>query len=350
MTGTATASSKGDSSSAASKAFSIAETKFHVQVVYKDGAWGTIEKVESPYISMHMGATALHYGQAVFEGLKAFLHPDGSLNLFRPDCNHKRMNASAERLMMPSIPEDLFLDAVKMCVKGNADCLGEYSPDNTKSLYIRPFMFGSGPQLAVTPAEEFMFIVFVTPVGSYYAGGPKPVTALVSEENDRAAPRGIGSCKAAGNYAPSLIPEKLAKSKGFSLVLYLDAAERKYIEEFGTSNFIGITRDGTYVTPKSSSILPSITNMSLIDLCKQMNIPVERRKIDIAEVKNGDFVEAAACGTAVVITPVKEIHYKETSYYIGDDKIGPVLEKLYNTLTAIQQGKADSKMGWIVKV
>ena len=342
----------GCAKTAASKGFSIADTECHVKVICRDGEWGDVEVVTDPHVTMHIGATALHYGQSVFEGLKAFQFEDGSLNLFRPLENLSRMNSSAERLMMPQVPEKVWMEAITTCVRKNASCLGEYSAESTKSMYVRPFLFGSGPQLAVTSADEYTFIVFVTPVGTYYADGPKPVSAIVSDLYDRAAPLGVGSCKAAGNYAPSILPEKLAKAKGHSLVLYLDARERRYVEEFGTSNFIAISNSGSYVTPDSPSILPSITNKSLIQLCETFHIPVERRKISMEEVVDGNFREAAACGTAVVITPVSKIEYNKKSVVIGEDRdtVGPVLEKLYNTLTGIQKGAVEDTYGWMVKV
>ena len=245
----------------ASLGFGFSEVNCHIRYTWKDGAWSEGEFVKKPEITMHIGASCLHYGQECFEGMKAFRQKDGKIVIFRPEENAKRMYKTAERCVMPPIPVDMFIDAVDKVVRANEEYVPPYGTGG--SLYLRPLLIGTGPQIGVAPAKEYTFMVMVMPVGAYYKGGLKPVRAVILDDWDRAAPNGMGDVKVGGNYAASLYAHEKAKHDGWPVELYLDAKTHKYVEEFSTSNFIGITRDGTYVTPDSNSILPSITNMSL---------------------------------------------------------------------------------------
>lgn len=327
--------------------FQYLDTDCHVRCVWRDGQWDRGRLVRQPWLKMHIAATALHYGQAAFEGLKAFHCRDGVVRLFRPDMNARRMARTARRTRMAEVPEALFLDAVRRAVRANIDYVPPYGTGG--SLYVRPLLIGTGPQIGVNPATEYTFIVLVTPVGAYYKGGLTPVRAVVLDEYDRAAPLGTGSIKVAGNYAASMEPHHVAHERGFAVELYLDAKEHKYVEEFGTSNFIAITRDGRYVTPDSTSILPSVTNDSLQQLARDAGMPVEVRRVPFAEVPR--FAEVAACGTAVVITPVNEIVHGRRVIRVGPrEGCGPLLEKLYRQVRAIQDGDAPDRHGWCVPV
>jgi len=327
--------------------FAYMETNGHVQYTWRDGAWSTGEWVESPHLNIHIAATALHYGQSAFEGLKAFRRQDGKVSLFRPEENAKRMQTSAQRTCMAEVPVELFVDACTRAVKGNLEFVPPYGTGG--SLYVRPLLFGSGPQIGVAPAEEYTFLVLVTPVGPYYKGGLQAVKAIVLDDYDRAAPQGVGHVKVAGNYAVSMYPHLMAKDAGYAVELYLDAKEHKWIDEFSTSNFLAVTQEGTYVTVKSTSILPSITNMTLQQIAKDLGIPVEVRPIAFDEVT--EFAEVAACGTAVVITPVCQIERAGKVYKTGPETgCGPVLEKLYKTVQGIQYGEMPDPHGWNVDV
>lgn len=325
--------------------FAYRDTNCHIRYIWKDGKWDAGELVSDPHFNIHIAATALHYGQAAFEGMKAYRDESGNVKIFRPEMNARRMNQSARRTMMAEIPEEMFLDAVRRVVKANIDFVPPYGTG--ASLYIRPLLFGSGAQIGVSPAQEYCFMILVTPVGAYYKGGLTPVKAIVINDYDRAAPRGTGAVKLAGNYAASLLPHHLAHEAGFPVELYLDAAQHKYIEEFGTSNFFAITKDGKYVTPDSPSVLPSVTNNGLQQVAEYLGIPVEKRAIEFTEVTN--FAEVAACGTAVVITPVNEILHNGQSFKVGpeDGTVGPILQKLYDTYTGIQWGKIADPFGWL---
>jgi len=315
--------------------------------MWRDGRWNEGELVNEPYLNIHIGATALHYGQAAFEGLKVFRGKDGVPRAFRPLENARRLNRSARRSCMAEVPEDLFMDAVRRVVKANMDFVPPYGTG--ASLYVRPLLIGSGPQIGVAPAEEYTFIVLVTPVGPYYKGGLQAVKAIVLDDYDRAAPQGTGHIKVAGNYAVSLYPHLEAKKAGYPVELYLDAKEHKWIDEFSTSNFLAITKSGTYVTVKSGSILPSITNLSLQQIAKDLGIPVDVRPIAFEEIS--EFAEVAACGTAVVITPVCQIERAGKVYKTGPETgCGPVLEKLYRTVQGIQYGELPDTHGWNVDV
>lgn len=322
--------------------FNYLETDCHVEYVWRDGRWNEGRLVDSPQLNLHIAATCLHYGQAIFEGLKAFECKDGNVRTFRPADNARRMADTARRLCMAEVPESLFLDAVDRVVEANVDYVPPYGTGG--ALYVRPLLIGSGARIGVSPADEYTLIVLVVPVGPYYKGGLQPVSAVVLDQYDRAAPQGVGNVKVAGNYAASLEPHKVAHDLGFPVELYLDPAEHRYVDEFGTSNFIGI-RDSVYVTPDSPSILPSITNMTLQQLAKDRGIPVERRPVEFAELP--DFDEIGACGTAVVLTPVNRIVRNDTEIRVGPEEgCGPVLEGLYHQVRAIQCGETEDPHGW----
>lgn len=329
--------------------FQFRTTKSHLRMTFKDGKWGEPELVKEPYVNIHIGATALHYGQAAFEGLKAFTHADDSVHIFRPDENAARLQSSCDRIMMAPIPTETFVAACNTVVRDNIEYVPPYGSNG--ALYLRPLLFGSGPRIGLQPSDEYTFIILVIPVGDYYKGGlSSPVNALLIEDYDRAAPRGVGSVKVAGNYAADLRPNLEGKNKGFPIGLYLDAATQNTIEEFSTSNFVGIDVDnGLYVTPKSPSVLPSITNKSLMTVAEDEGLKVEARDILIEELEN--FDEVLAVGTAVVVTPVGSVTKGEKTYKFGDGvKIGDVTMKLYQKIRDIQNGEADDKYNWNFKV
>lgn len=325
--------------------FSYIPTRCHIEFTWRHGHWDEGRLVENPYLSLHIAASSLHYGQAAFEGMKAFRCLDGQVRVFRPQANAKRMHNTAHRLCMAPVSEKMFVDAVLRVVKANEDFVPPYGTGG--SLYIRPLLIGSSPQLGVGPASEYTFLVLVVPVGAYYKGGLKPVRAVVFDEYDRAAPQGLGHVKVAGNYAASLHAHEKAKERGFPVELYLDAKEHKYIDEFATSNFIAITKKGVYVTPDSPTVLPSVTNMTLQQVAKDLGIPVEVRPIPYEEVET--FAEVGACGTAVVVTPVNEIIRGDHVIRIGPaEGSGPVLEQLYRHVTGIQYGELPDRHGWCI--
>lgn len=315
---------------------------------YKNGAWDEGTLTEDANIVMSECAGVLQYAQTVFEGLKAYTTEDGRVVCFRPDLNASRLADSAKRLEMPVFPEDRFIDAVVETVKANIGYVPPYGSGAT--LYIRPYMFGSNPVIGVKPADEYQFRVFCTPVGPYFKGGAKPITIKVSDF-DRAAPHGTGHIKAGLNYAMSLHAIVTAHQEGFDENMYLDAATRTKVEETGGANFLFITKDGTVVTPKSDSILPSITRRSLMVVAeKYLGLKVEHREVYFDEVK--DFAECGLCGTAAVISPVGKIvdHGKEICFPSGMEKMGPVIQKLYDTLTGIQMGRIEAPEGWIKEI
>ncbi|MFC1746173.1 branched-chain amino acid aminotransferase, partial [Candidatus Riflebacteria bacterium] len=324
--------------------FSYKDTNCNIRFNWKDGNWDNGELCREPYIRLHMAATVLHYGQAAFEGLKVFSGKDGKFRLFRGDENAKRLANSAKRLVMPVFPEEKFLDAVHKVVAANIEYIPPYGTGG--ALYVRPVLYGTSPKIGVQPAEEYTLIIMVMPVGPYYKGGITPVEALIVDGFDRAAPMGVGNVKVAGNYAAALEPGRLAKQQGYPINLFLDAKEHKYIDEFGTSNFIGITKDGSYVTPVSSSILPSITNKSLMYLAEQDGRKVERRPIALDDLTN--YAEIGATGTAVVITPICKVVYGDRVFEVGPkDHCPPVFQGLYNKVQAIQYGESEAPEGWI---
>ena len=315
---------------------------------YKNGAWDEGTLTDDANIVLSECAGVLQYAQTVFEGLKAYTTEDGRIVCFRPDLNASRMADSAKRLEMPAFPEDRFVKAVEETVRANAAYVPPYGSGAT--LYIRPYMFGSNPVIGVKPADEYQFRMFCTPVGPYFKGGAKPITIKVSDF-DRAAPHGTGHIKAGLNYAMSLHAIVTAHQEGYDENMYLDAATRTKVEETGGANFIFVTKDGTVVTPKSNSILPSITRRSLMVVAeKYLGLKVEHREVYFDGVK--DFAECGLCGTAAVISPVGKIvdHGKEICFPSGMEKMGPVIQKLYDTLTGIQMGRIEAPEGWIKEI
>lgn len=324
--------------------FGYMKTDYNVRSYYKDGAWSELEVSDSEYINMHMASTCLHYGQEAFEGLKAFRGKDGKIRVFRMRENALRLQASCRGIMMAEFPIELFEKAIIEVINQNLRFVPPY--ESGASLYLRPLLIGTGAQVGVKPAKEYMFVVFATPVGPYFKEGFKPTPYCIIRGYDRAAPYGTGTIKVGGNYAASLVPGDIAHSKGYSAVLFLDAKEKKYLDECGPANFFAI-RNNTYITPESSSILPSITNKSLMVLAEDLGMKVERRPIPVDELAT--FEEAGACGTAAVISPVLRIDDLEEnkSYVLSKDgEPGPVSLKLYNKLRAIQYGDEEDKWGW----
>lgn len=324
--------------------FSYIKTDYNVRCTYKDGKWGDIEVSDSEYIPLHIAASCLHYGQEAFEGLKAFRGKDGKIRVFRMDENAKRFIKSAEGVMMQPLPEELFCDMVRKVVKLNERFIPPYGTG--ASLYIRPLEIGVSPRVGVSPASEYTVIMLVTPVGPYFKEGFKPTKVCISREYDRVAPKGTGAIKVGGNYGASLVAGEKAHQLGYSVMLYLDPKEKKYIDECGAANFFGI-KDNTYVTPASESILPSITNKSLRQLAEDMGMKVEQRQVPLEELST--FEEIAACGTAAVCSPVCEIDDLDTGdkYVISSDGVaGPVTTALYNKILAIQHGEEPDTHGW----
>lgn len=328
--------------------FNYVDTDKRFVANYKNGAWDEGALIDDPMITMSECACVLQYAQTCFEGMKAYTTEDGRIVTFRPDLNAQRMEDSCRRLEMPVYPQDKFVDAVVQTVKANAAYVPPYGSGAT--LYIRPFMFGIDSIIGVKPANEYQFRVFTTPVGPYFKGGVKPITIRVSDV-DRAAPHGTGDIKAGLNYAMSLHNIVDAHNKGYDENMYLDPASRKYVEETGGANFIFVTKDGKVVTPKSNSILPSITRRSLMAVAKDyLGLEVEERPIAKEELK--DFAECGLCGTAAVISPVGKIvdHDEEICLPSGMEDMGPVTKKLYDTLTGIQWGRLPDERGWTVRV
>ncbi|MCD8261708.1 MAG: branched-chain amino acid aminotransferase [Bacteroides sp.] len=328
--------------------FGYIPTDYNVRITYRDGQWGELGVCEGEYINLHMAATCLHYGQEAFEGLKAFRGRDGKIRIFRLDENAKRLQASSRGIMMAELPVDRFEEAVLKVVKLNERFVPPY--ESGASLYIRPLLIGMGAQVGVKPADEYLFLIFVTPVGPYFKEGFKPTPVCITRQYDRAAPQGTGTIKVGGNYAASLVAGAKAREGGYNAALYLDPKEKKYIDECGPANFFAI-RDNTYITPVSNSILPSITNKSLMRLAEDMGLKVERRPIPVEELAT--FEEAAECGTAAVIAPlshIDDLDENKTYRFSENGKPGPVCEKLYNKLRAIQYGDEPDTYGWITIV
>ncbi|MBQ7207957.1 MAG: branched-chain amino acid aminotransferase [Lentisphaeria bacterium] len=325
--------------------FQFRPTKSNIRFHYADGKWSEGKLYNTYDITISVAANVLHYGQAAFEGLKAFRCKDGKVRIFRPEENAKRLNSSARHLIMPEFPVERFVEAVKTVVRDNIEYVPPYGSGG--SLYLRPVLFGTTPQIGVSPSREYELVIMTVPVGAYYKNGIKPVESMIARDFDRAAPHGTGHIKAAGNYAASLISSKKAKEQGCPVALFLDPASHTYIDEFGTSNFLAITKDGRYVTSQSDSILPSITNKSLMEIASDFGIPVERRKVRVEEL--ADFAEVAACGTAVVITPVSKIYDGDKVYSYNAETVGPVMKKLYDRMTGIQYGDCEDIHGWMVE-
>lgn len=327
--------------------FSYIKTDYRFIARWKDGAWDNGELSTDDILHIHEGSTALHYGQQCFEGLKAYRCKDGSVNLFRPDQNAARLQRSCDRLLMPQVPTELFIRACKEVVKANDEWLAPYGTGAT--LYLRPFVIGVGENIGVRTAPEFIFCVFCCPVGAYFKGGLAPSNFLVSDY-DRAAPAGTGAAKVGGNYAASLYPGKLAKEKNFADCIYLDPKTHTKIEEVGSANFFGITKDNKFITPDSPSILPSITKYSLLYLAKE-RLGLEAIEGDVYIDQLDQFTEAGACGTAAVITPIGAIQYGDNYHiFYSETDVGPITKRLYDELVGIQFGDVEAPEGWIVKV
>ena len=327
--------------------FRYLDTGVFLRADFRRGAWSAPELVSGAGINLHIAATCLHYGQACFEGLKAFRQVDGRVACFRPDAHARRMKMTAERLAMQPPPEELFLEAVRTIVARNDAYVPPYGTGAT--LYVRPLLIGTSAVIGVHPSDDYAFLVFGMPVGPYYKNGMQPVAAYVQEDYDRAAPHGVGHVKAAGNYAAGLVGDIEVKEKGYPVSLYLDSATHSFIDEFGTSNFIGVTKGGTYVTPKSASILGSVTNDSLRVIAADLGLKVEHRPIRWSEIEN--FVEIGACGTAAVITPISSItRGKETLRFGSEDKPGKTLQRLYDEIQGIQFGKLPDRHRWMMPV
>ncbi len=325
--------------------FGYIPTNYNVRCYYRNGKWGEIEVSSETTINIHMAATCLHYGQEAFEGLKAHGCKDGKVRIFRMRANAERLQSTCRGILMPEVPTELFEEMVTKVVKLNREFVPPYGHD--ASLYIRPLLIGTSAQVGVHPASEYLFIIFVTPVGPYFKGGFASSNYVIIREYDRAAPLGTGRYKVGGNYAASLAANKIAHDKGYSCEFYLDAKEKKYIDECGAANFFGI-KNNTYITPKSSSVLPSITNNSLQQIARDMGMKVEVRPIP--EVELSTFEEAGACGTAAVISPIEKIDDLENgkSYVISKDgKPGPWSTKLYNHLRKIQLGEEPDVHNWV---
>ena len=327
--------------------FSYIKTDYRFIARWKDGKWDNGELTTDSTLHIHEGSTALHYGQQCFEGLKAYRCKDGSINLFRPDQNAKRMQNTCDRLLMPQVPTELFIRACKEVVKANEKWVAPYGTGAT--LYLRPFVIGVGENIGVRPAPEYLFCVFCCPVGAYFKGGMKPSNFLVTDY-DRAAPHGTGSVKVGGNYAASLLPHKLAAKRQFADAIYLDPKTHTKIEEVGAANFFGITRDNKFITPRSDSILPSITKYSLLHLAKE-RLGMETIEGDVYINELDKFAEAGACGTAAVISPIGGIQYGDDFHvFYSETEVGPITKRLYDELTGIQFGDVEAPEGWIVKV
>ena len=328
-----------------SLSFGYMKTDYNVRCYYRDGKWGEIEVCSDEYLNLHMAATCLHYQEA-FEGLKAYRCPDGKVRIFRVDENAKRLQSTCRGILMPEVSTELFTEMVKKVVRLNQEWIPTYESGAT--LYIRPLLIGTSAQVGVHPAKEYCFLIFVTPVGPYFKGGFSSNPYVIVRDYDRSAPLGTGKYKVGGNYAASLFANNLAHEKGYACEFYLDAKEKKYIDECGAANFFGI-KNNTYVTPKSTSILPSITNKSLMQVAEDLGMKVERRPIPEEELET--FEEAGACGTAAVISPISYIDDLDTGKrYSFGEKPGPQSKKLFDTLRGIQYGEIEDKHGWTTVV
>ena len=332
----------------ANLSFGYMKTDYNVRCYYRDGAWGELELCSEETLNIHMAATCLHYGQEAFEGLKAYRGKDGKIRIFRPEANAERLQSTCDGILMPELPTEKFVAAIKKVVKANERFIPPY--ESGAALYIRPLLIGTGAQVGVHPANEYLFVVFVTPVGPYFKGGFSTNPYVIIRDYDRSAPLGTGIYKVGGNYAASLKANSIAHEKGYACEFYLDAKEKKYMDECGAANFFGI-KNNTYVTPKSTSILPSITNKSLMQLARDYGMTVEQRQIPEEELDT--FEEAGACGTAAVISPISYIDDLDTGkryVFSKDGKPGPVSKKLYDHLRGIQYGTEEDKHGWTTVV
>ena len=323
--------------------FGYRPTDDNVRCYYRNGKWGEIEVCSDEYVKLHMAATCLHYGQEAFEGLKAYRGKDGKVRVFRVDENAARLQSTCRGILMPEVPTELFEEMVKKVVRLNQEFIPTYESGAT--LYVRPLLIGTSAQVGVHPSTEYLFTIFVTPVGPYFKGGFSTNPYVIIRDYDRSAPLGTGIYKVGGNYAASLKANALAHEKGYACEFYLDAKEKKYMDECGAANFFGI-KNNTYVTPKSTSILPSITNKSLMQLAEDLGMKVERRQIPEDELET--FEEAGACGTAAVISPISYIDDLDNGkrYDFGAEP-GKISKKLYDTLRGIQYGDVEDKHGWV---
>ena len=324
--------------------FGYIKTDYNVRCYYRDGKWGEVEVCSEETIPLHMASVCLHYGQEAFEGMKAYRCPDGKVRVFRTEENAARMQATCRGLVMPEVSTEMFNNMVDRVVRLNERWVPPYESGAT--LYIRPLLIGTSAQVGVHPSDEYLFMIFVTPVGPYFKGGFATNPYVITREFDRSAPLGTGCYKVGGNYAASLRANQWAHEQGYSCEFYLDAKEKKYIDECGAANFFGI-KDNTYITPKSTSILPSVTNKSLMQLAEDLGMKVERRQIPLEELST--FEEAGACGTAAVISPIERIDDPDTGHsyvFSKDGKPGPVSTRLYNKLIAIQYGQEPDLHGW----
>ncbi|MFM1896344.1 MAG: hypothetical protein RLZZ385_1418 [Pseudomonadota bacterium] len=326
--------------------FAYHKTDFRFRALHVNGAWNDGELIEDNHISVHEGAPALHYAQQCFEGLKAQTAPDGRVLLFRPDLNCQRMQEAAGRLLMPTVPRELFIAGVEQAVRANYAWIPPHG--SGASLYIRPMLIGVGENLGLKPAKQYEFRVFVSPVGPYYKASGLAVISLAVSEMDRAAPHGTGYYKVGANYAGGLLATRRAQELGANEALFLDAAEQRYIDEAGSANIVVALTGNRFATPKSDAVLPSVTRRSLMVLAEdQLKLKTEHRPIDLrAEVK--DFLEVAACGTAAVLTPVGRIHFdgKWHSFHDNGQSVGPVMQQLYDLLVGIQRGELADPYGW----
>ncbi len=328
-----------------SLSFKYMNADYNIRCYYRDGKWGELEVSSSDQINIHMASTCLHYGQEAFEGLKAFRGRDGKIRVFRMEENAKRLQRTSDGILMAKLPVDKFCEAVRKVVKLNERFVPPY--ESGCSLYIRPLLIGISPRVGVGPSDEYLFMIFVMPVGPYFKDGFKATPVVILRQYDRAAPLGTGTFKVGGNYAASLVAGAKGHEMGYSAVLYLDAKEKKYVDECGPANFFGI-KDNKYITPKSTSILPSITNMSLQQLAEDMGMTVERRQIPEEELAT--FEEAGECGTAAVVSPIAKIDDidENRSYVYSTDGVpGPVCTKFYNKLRAIQYGDEPDVHNWV---
>lgn len=325
--------------------FGYLKTDYNVRCYNRNGKWGELEISSSEYINLHIASTAIHYGQQAFEGMKAYMGKDGNIRIFRWEENFKRLERSANGILMQPVTKELFKEAIFKAVLMNKRFIPPYGTGAT--LYIRPLLIGSGAEVGVKPSTEYLFAVFVSPVGPYFKEGFNPVKIAVVRDSDRAAPLGTGNIKVGGNYASSLRGVIKSRDAGYSSPMYLDCVEKKYIDEIGAANFFGI-KNNTYITPKSTSILPSITNMSLVQLAEDLGLKVERRPVPIEELET--FEEVGACGTAAVISPIGEIFDIDVNKkytFCKDGKAGPISTKLYNKLTGIQVGDEPDIHKWV---
>ncbi|HZK10581.1 MAG TPA: branched-chain amino acid aminotransferase [Clostridia bacterium] len=326
--------------------FKFRETNGMFVAHYKDGQWDEGSMLKDSYLTISVGSTALHYGQQCFEGMKAYRAKDGRMLLFRPEENAKRMQESARRVLMAEVPKELFLKGVKETVLTNQEYLPPYGSGGT--LYLRPLLIGVGHNIGVSPAPEYIFCVFCMPVGSYFKGGMHPVN-FVTTDYDRAAPQGTGQAKVGGNYAGSLLPNKEATEQGYADCIYLDPLTHTKIEEVGAANFFGITNKGEFITPKSPSILGSITKYSLLQVAEDLGLKSKEEDVFLDDLDH--FLEAGACGTAAVISPIGSITHKDKkTVFHSESEVGPITKKLYDRLTGIQFGDLEDLHGWVVEV